>query len=663
MKSTTQIFEERRGLYLGVDLHNGVDCLISPRIPKNKKQEARRNFEIGYDENILWIRDTSFKRSVNEGTVVTNIGIYWIDNDKRGCVKWDNMERIWYQELIIHILTKDGNDNTFSVNEFINEYDEEKIVRAGINIAHLFNEMLMVVHPVQSKFETSIDTIDKLLNEGKKDDAILTLRQCIDEQPECVSFWYEWIGEIYYFEFLDYNQAIEACEASIQMHKDINPNMWIYEAMRTLYLSYWQRAKKKDDIFDYLKARILASKLAVDVKNDEDDEIRQHAIKDLYALDNAYNERFLNRPYNERKIIMPVRQYPIALNQESINVLNIKNLPSELDFPIGHPIANQLYIGHPFLPHKYLPFDNYQLELIDDKVREFCSIVQALGATNISVECLNSQASESEGSQQKGVGGHVNYKLLEINGSYNDNYSRRLMEELSHSLQLHQTFSPISAPKLPANLVWYENEPSWKRLYNQRMSGNLLSHEERVESRKSQMIDGREMKEIKGEIKTLITSVGGAWTKDEEEKYQIQENAVLSIKVKFAPLSELTGKKELAENKSVSVIEPESNMLIKEQEYLDELRECLADGNIGNSERRLLNKLRIKLEISEERAKELEDSLHQPQLTDAEQEYLEAYQDAMEDGIITEKERRLLNKLMKINNISEQRAREIEQFY
>ena len=97
-----------------------------------------------------------------------------------------------------------------------------------------------------------------------------------------------------------------------------------------------------------------------------------------------------------------------------------------------------------------------------------------------------------------------------------------------------------------------------------------------------------------------------------------------------------------------------------EQEYLEELKECLADGELGGSERRLLNKLRMKLGISEERATELEASVQKPQLTEEEQEYLEAYQDALEDGVVSEKERRLLDKLMKMNNISEERTKEIE---
>ena len=113
--------------------------------------------------------------------------------------------------------------------------------------------------------------------------------------------------------------------------------------------------------------------------------------------------------------------------------------------------------------------------------------------------------------------------------------------------------------------------------------------------------------------------------------------------------------------KEVAISSSQENSISEsEQEYLDELKECLTDGEIGGSERRLLNKLRFKLGISEEKASELEASLQKPQLTEEEQEYLEAYQDAMEDGVISEKERRLLDKLMKINNISEARAKEIE---
>ena len=102
-----------------------------------------------------------------------------------------------------------------------------------------------------------------------------------------------------------------------------------------------------------------------------------------------------------------------------------------------------------------------------------------------------------------------------------------------------------------------------------------------------------------------------------------------------------------------------------EQEYLEEVKMCLEEDNeISPRERRLLDRLRTKLNISEERAKELEESLKTPQLTEEEQEYLEEYKLCMEeDGEISSKERRLLDRLRDKLGISVERAKELENNY
>ena len=64
-----------------------------------------------------------------------------------------------------------------------------------------------------------------------------------------------------------------------------------------------------------------------------------------------------------------------------------------------------------------------------------------------------------------------------------------------------------------------------------------------------------------------------------------------------------------------------------EQEYLDNLKEFLEDdAEITPRERKMLDRIRQNLGISEERAKELEASL-KPQLTEDEQEYLDMYRE------------------------------------
>lgn len=98
-----------------------------------------------------------------------------------------------------------------------------------------------------------------------------------------------------------------------------------------------------------------------------------------------------------------------------------------------------------------------------------------------------------------------------------------------------------------------------------------------------------------------------------------------------------------------------------EAEYITELKDCLnGDGKITDRERRLLDRLRKSLGISETRAKELEAQLSQPSLTDDEKEYADELKACMEDGSISDRERRLLNKLRVSLGISEKRAKEIE---
>lgn len=100
-----------------------------------------------------------------------------------------------------------------------------------------------------------------------------------------------------------------------------------------------------------------------------------------------------------------------------------------------------------------------------------------------------------------------------------------------------------------------------------------------------------------------------------------------------------------------------------EQEYLDNIREFLDDdAEITPRERKMLDRISQKLGISEERAKELEESL-KPQLTDDEKEYLDMYREYIEKGEITEKERRRLNKIANALGINEERIKEIEQSF
>ena len=71
------------------------------------------------------------------------------------------------------------------------------------------------------------------------------------------------------------------------------------------------------------------------------------------------------------------------------------------------------------------------------------------------------------------------------------------------------------------------------------MKGTLLQHEERIETRKNRVLESDELCSIEGEFKSLFIEAKGHWDKKNEEKFALQENAILSIQVCFASLEEL----------------------------------------------------------------------------------------------------------------------------
>ena len=99
-----------------------------------------------------------------------------------------------------------------------------------------------------------------------------------------------------------------------------------------------------------------------------------------------------------------------------------------------------------------------------------------------------------------------------------------------------------------------------------------------------------------------------------------------------------------------------------EQEYLENLKEFIDDKTgITERERKMLDRIRQSLGISEERAVELEASLS-PKMTDDEKEYLDMYREYAEKGEISEKERRRLDKFAIALGISEDRINELEKY-
>ena len=76
-------------------LHNDKDIFLYPKIPRYYYASLRKDFELNYDEEILLLRDTTFWNVWTQGTVVTDWGITYIEDDSHK----DQMIKMSWQEL------------------------------------------------------------------------------------------------------------------------------------------------------------------------------------------------------------------------------------------------------------------------------------------------------------------------------------------------------------------------------------------------------------------------------------------------------------------------------------------------------------------------------------------------------------------------------------
>ncbi len=214
----------------------------------------------------------------------------------------------------------------------------------------------------------------------------------------------------------------------------------------------------------------------------------------------------------------------------------------------------------------------------------------------------------------------------------------------------------MKKPFLPDGLIWYGEQPQWQRLVNSRLNGNLLEYNEFVSSATTKFVSESEKMGVKASANYLWNKIGGGVERNTESQFKESVETQWKVEVKFRSVKEFT-----EEGTLMNVSAKSKLYTSQEQEYLDNLKEFLEDdAKITPRERKMLDRIRLSLGLSEERAQELEASL-KPQLTDDEQDYLDMYREYKEKGDITEKERRRLDKFASALGISEGRTKEIEQ--
>lgn len=664
----------KRGVMSLLRHHNNNDCLIL-NISDSDKSAIRNNFGLGLDEQILWVRDTSFWSSKNQGLVITDKQIIFIhDNDTpndKTYIEFNDINHVEYREMSLFVWNYQEEYVQFRLGLFFKDSTESnELIEDAKQLAKVLTEMAKSVGHVET--ETVFDHMSNLLNEENYDEVIDCAKQVVsdngyDNDSKCVAYMY--LSEALSKKgALDSHKgmnsymrdAIEACDLALELCEDEDPYRY------TIF-------KQKGDIEQVADDVRSARNCFIAAMDSEDFDLKKNA-KNSYELltreISSDKNSFLNDDYNKRKFLFTVsndKQIPGCYDKED-NVQWIFSLgliPDYINFPVGHPQPNTLYIGHPLKPGVYIPFENATEQLFMEKVRELCYLAQCLGAVEIKfkrIKGLDVSNSESSCLERSGEAGR---KFLNVGGSLGVSGSETNTYSSKDGVELVQRYSPIKKPFCPEGMVWYDSDPTWQALVKQRLNGNILSYVEHVSSIETTTVSSNQLMSLKGSFEYLFAKASGSYDAKTDKTFSKTEEIEWEIDMKFKPLQDFDNA-YVTNSQATDSIDQSLNSELSEDEiaYKEEVEFCLEDASeIDVHSRKFLERKRQKLGLSETRAQEIEDMVKASlvSFTDEEKEYMEALDDVIEDGVIPDNVRRLLERERKSLGISEERAKELEE--
>lgn len=457
------------------------------------------------------------------------------------------------------------------------------------------------------------------------------------------------------------------------------PNFWINKAQVLTMLGHNDKASEiydtiigfeENDENNYFisRAKIWKSKILEESENyyealqNLNEGLPHSKRRDDYVynpersnkLYTKYIESFKELPYKDRKVIY-ITNSTEKYKSDALTVLQANQLP-DITFPAHHPINNETYIGHPFNNNLYIPIQNYDNELLIDRINEFCYLLQCLGAESITIENINSDNNSNKTNQQTGV--NVGVSGLKLGAEVDNKNTQKKSSENQISLRIgkNQTFNPTKFPYVPNDLTWLTNEAGWQRLIKQRLEGSLLEHNEFMSSNQSQILNTNEINDLKVDLKVFFNKANVNVKKDIDAEIKNSSSTEWKVQVKFKPIDQFTPN-AIVEDDSIDFVQLPTSNNINENEFLEEYKFLIADGELSEKDQRILDRLRQRLNISEERATELINSLNN--YSNEEQELIYEVKYMLQDGEISEREERILLRFANKLGITNERCLEL----
>lgn len=321
------------------------------------------------------------------------------------------------------------------------------------------------------------------------------------------------------------NEALNAISESLKLFDDPNTH-----ALRGIILG---EGRTPNDKYKTLQELIYCKEPD---KRDSFFFTQQEYLMKLEEQNLHYAEHFLEIPQNQRKFL--VIDNELHYLPDSFKVLTINSIPTELQFPVGHPIDKQMYICHPLKPKMYLPVEDYQLELFRDEVKELCVLLQALGAKKLSITDNRSNEKSLDQKRRLDIEAGGGFKTTEANvkGSMSSESEEYL--KIKNEFVRNQEFERSSIPPcVPEGLVWYSHRADWQQMALQRNQGTLIHHHDYLSIQKNTLVNENEKRQLEADFKTLMAKGNGKVDMDKSRLFKENSDYAFELNVDFYPLS------------------------------------------------------------------------------------------------------------------------------
>jgi len=578
--------------------------------------------------------------SFSVSLLFTNYAIYIkdIQNKTEDIIRWWEITKVSYENEHFMFFNSEGkNFKSINIRTF---FPKEISIYTGVGFSMVLTSVASIApNPLQ------------LAQENKYSEAIEAVNYYITIESSI---------ELYVTRaFIYYDRAIKSNDNKNLLQEALT------EIEKTIdhckdHEECWKLHKYKGHILELMgkttNSRNAYMKSLAEAPKEQKYELQNRITKLEEANTDLWDNYVLKVPYKERKYIMLVEDSKIKNCAVSgITIFNSSNVPNCINFYDNMPLNNELYIGHPYNPSVYIPYNQAEDILFQDKIQEFCYILQQLGAEEITITSLkgrkvneiNNKKEELEVAANAGRFGNASLNI--------DSSTSNLMDRTSHEqYDVKYVYDPINMPEMPSETIWYQNQPKWQRLVQSRIDGNTLEYTECISSKLTFFTSSSEKEDIKAKLKVLMANIEGRSYEEEEKQLKEETETIWRVSVKFRS-KKLLQKNTLPQPNSVTAL---TN---NEDEFLNEVRFCLDDDGIIDSEEQVyLDKVSQKLGLPQTKAQELQNSLISPQITDNERKYIEAISELTIDGKIPSSSLRIVERYRKLYEVSSQRAEELE---